>query len=151
MADGRSLKADKISFTYPNLIMSDVLSSMRQREDMRKNPFWYFRFDQLWPLNFQFGCRPKSTNHIILVSAHPISKLKIDLEISLSREFMVRNPFLYFECYTSKNPCDSSPPPRAKIRPVTLEKFSKHGFSFFHLILPFSFESRSGWHFGCLI
>ena len=70
-------------------------------------------------------------------------------EISWSREFMVRNIFWYCECCTYGNPCDSSPPSRAKIRPVTSVKFSKHGFSFFHLNLPFSFESWSKWHFGC--
>ena len=34
---------------------------------------------------------------------------------------------------------------------MTTEKFSKHRFSSFHLILPFSFESRLRWHFGFLI
>ena len=47
--------------------------------------------------------------------------------------------------------CDSSSSSRARLRPMTLEKFSKHGFSFFHQILPFSFESWSMWYFGCLI
>ena len=111
----------------------------------------YFWFDQLWPFNFQFGCRPKYSNHIIFVSAHSISKMKIVPKISWLIEFMVRNPFWDFKCYTLGNPCDSSPPPKDKIRPVTAEKFSKHGFSFFHQILPFSFESQSRWHFGCLI
>ena len=91
-----------------------------------KSPFWDFRLDWLWPSNFHFGCWPKSTNHVILDSAHSISKLKIDPERFRSREFMVRNPFLGLECYTSVNPCDSSPPSRAKIRPVTSEKFLKH-------------------------
>ena len=131
--------------------MSHVLSSMSQREHMRKNPFWSFRFDRLWPFNFQFGCQPKSTNHITLVFAHLISNLKIDMERSRSRELMVKNPFYFFECYTSQIPCDSSSPLRAKIRSVTPEKFSKHGLSFFHQILPFSFESWLRWHFGCLI
>ena len=139
---------------------------MRQREDMRKNPFWYFWSDRLWlfnfqdkifkskylgfcssdwktkdssrkqmtervhgenPIlifwvfhlwkslwlfNFQFGCWAKSSNHIILVSAHLILKLKIVLESSWSREFMVRNSFLYFEFFTSGNPCDSSTSPK---------------------------------------
>ena len=111
-----------MSPTHPNLIPSDVLSSMSQREDMSKNKFWDFRFDRLWLYNFQFGYRPKSSNHIILVFAHPISKLKIDPERSWSKEFMVRNPFWDFECYIVINTCDSSPLPRAKIRPVTPEK-----------------------------
>ena len=151
LVDGETLKVDKMSCTHPNLIPSDVLSYMSQRENMRKNPFWDFRFDQLWLFNFQFGCWPKSTNHIILFSAHLISNLKIDPEISRSREFMVKTPFLDFECYTFIIHCDSSSPPRAKIRLVTPKKFLKHGFTFFHLILPFSFKSRSRWHFGCLI
>ena len=151
LVDDRSLKVDKMSSTHPNLILSNVLSSTSQREGMRKNPFWDFWFHRLWPFNFQFRCRPKSPNHIILVSTHPILKLKIVLEISQSREFMVRNQFGDFECFTSRNPCDSSTSPRTKIRPVTPEKFSKHGFSFFHLNLQFSLEYRLRWHFGCLI
>ena len=118
---------------------------------MRKNPFWYFRFNQLWLFIFQFGCRPKSTNSIILVFAHTISNIKIDLERSRLRESMVKKHFLYFECHTFEILCDSSSPPRAKMRPMTLEKFLKHGFSFFHQILPFSFESRLMWYFSCLI
>ena len=57
--------------------------------------------------------------------------MKINLEISRSREFMVKKPFWFFDFYTSKTPCDSSSPPRDKIRPVAPENFSKHGFSFF--------------------
>ena len=108
------------------------MSSMIQMEDMRKNPFWYFWFDWLWPLHLQFSCQPKSSNHIILVSAHLILKLKMVLESSRLRESMVRNPFLYFECLTFGNPCDSSTSPRAKIKLVISEKFLKHGFSFLH-------------------
>ena len=40
---------------------------------------------------------------------------------------------------------------RARLRPVTSEKFSKHGFSFFHQILPFSLESWLKWYFGYLV
>ena len=79
------------------------------------------------------------------------SNLKIDPEISQSRKFMMKNPFWDFEFYTFGIHCDSSSSPRAKMRPVTLEKFSKHGFSFFYQILPFSFESWSMCYFGCLI
>ena len=140
-----------MSSTLPNLIPLDVLSSMRQREHMIKKPIWDFRFDQLWLFNFQFGCRPKSTSHIILAFAHLISNLKIDLEIFWSRELMVKNPFWYLECYTFGIHYDSSSPPRAKIRLMTLEKFLKHGFSFFHPNLPFSLESQWRWHIGCLI
>ena len=69
----------------------------------------------------------------------------------LIKRIIGEKPIFYFECFTSRNPCDSSPPPRAKIRLVTLEKFLKHGFSFFHLNLPFSFKSWSRWHFHYLI
>ena len=117
-----------MSSTHPNLIPSNVLSSMRQREDMRKNPLWYFWFDQLWPFNFQFGCWRKSSNQNVLVFVHPILKLKIVSEISWSRESMVRNPFWDFECFTSVNPCDSSTLTRANFWPVTTEKFLRHGF-----------------------
>ena len=142
LTDGGASKDDKISSTHPNSIPSDVLCSMSQRKHMKKNSFQDFRFDRLWPFNVQIGCRPKSTNHIILVFAHPISKLKIDPKKSWSIEFMVKNQLLYFECYTSIIPYDSSPLPRAKIRLMTSEKFSKHGFSFvtsfFHFLLNFN-------------
>ena len=94
---------------------------------------------------------PKSSNSNILVFAHLIGKLKIVLESLRSREYMVKKPFWYFECFTSGNPCDSSTSHRANFWPGTPEKFLKHGFSFFHPNLPFSLESRSRWHFGCLI
>ena len=151
LANGGSSKVDKISSTHMNLILSDVLSLIIQRECMRKNPFWYFWFDWLWPFNFQFGCRPKSSNHNILVFAHPIWKLKIVLEISWSRESMVIKTFWFFEFFTSRNPCDSSTSPGANFWPVTPKKFLRHGFSVFHLNLPFSFESRSRWNFDWLI
>ena len=151
LVDGRSSKVDKMSSTHPNPIPPISMSSMSQREDMRKNPFWYFWFDRLWPFNFQFGCRPKSSNHNNLVFIHPIWKLKIVPKIYQSRESMVRKPFWYFECFTFGNPCDSSTSPRANFRPVTPEKFLRHGFLVFHLNLPFSLESRLMWHFGCLI
>ena len=91
-----------------------------------------------------------STSHI-LVFSHLISNLKIDLKISRSTECMVKTPFWDFECYTSRIQCDSLSPLRAKMRLVTPEEFLKHGFSFFHQILPFSFESQSMWYFGFLI
>ena len=98
-----------------------------------------------------FLVRPKYSNHIILVSTHIIYKLKIVMEIYWSREFMVRNPFLYFECFTFGNPCDSSTSPRDNFWPVTPEKFLRHGFLVFHLNLPFSLVYWSSWHFGFLI
>lgn len=79
----------------------------------------------------------------ILVSAIPIGKLKIVLESLRSREEMVKKTFLDFVCFTSGNPCDSSTSPRANLWSRTPEKFSKHGFSFFHPNLPFFLESRS--------
>ena len=137
LADGESLKIDKMSSTHLNSIPSNVLSSISQRKGIRKNPFWDFWFDQLWPFNFQFGCRPKSSNHNIWVFADPIWKLKIVPKISRLRESMVRNQFWYFECCHYKNPCDSSTSPRANFWPMTLENFLRHGFLVFHLNLPF--------------
>jgi hypothetical protein len=77
-----------------------------------------------------------------MVSAHPIVKQKIVPKILRMVEYMVKNPFLYFECFTSGNPCDSSTSPRANFWLETPEEFLKHGFSFFHPNLPFSLESR---------
>ena len=111
----------------------------------------YFWFNRLWPFNFQFGCRPKSSNHNNLVSAHLVWKLKIVSKISWPRESMVRNPFWDFECFTSGNPCDSSTSPRSNFWPVTPKKFLRHRFSVFHQNLPFSLESWLRWHFGCLM
>ena len=93
----------------------------------------------------------KSSNSNILVSAHPIGKPKIVLESLSSREDMVKNPFWYFECFTSRNSCDSSPPLKGNFWPGTPEKFLKHGFPFFHQSLPFSLKSWSRWHIGVLI
>ena len=93
---------------------------------------------------------PISSNLNILVSAHPIRKQKIVTKSLRSIEDMVKNPFLYFEFFTSGNPCDSSPPPRRNHEPETSEKFSKHGFSFFNPNLPFSLETLSKCHIGFL-
>ena len=71
-------------------------------------------------------------------------------KILWSREDMVNNPFLNFDYFTFENPCDSSPPPRRKHEPGTLEKFSKHGFSFFNPNIPLSLETRTKWKMGCL-
>ena len=155
--------------------MTFHLPSSRQLVDLRKFIKWviliqiWFR-QMIWVLyakgktwektHFDIfgltGCelstsRPKFSNPNILVSAHLIGKLKIVPEISRPREYMMKNPFLYFECFTSENPCDSSTSLRANFYPETLEKFLKHGFSFFYPNLPFSLESRSMWHIGCLI
>jgi len=56
--------------------------------------------------------------------------MEIVPEILSLREDMVKNPFFIFESFTSKNPCDSSPPSRQNLELETLEKFLKHGFSF---------------------
>ena len=50
---GGSSKVDKMSFTHPNPISLVVMSCMTQREEMRKNPFWNFWADRLWPFNIQ--------------------------------------------------------------------------------------------------
>ena len=49
----------------------------------------------------------KSSDSNILVSAHPIGKLKIVPESLRSGEEMVIKPFWYFDYFTSRNPCDS--------------------------------------------
>ena len=46
-------KDRKMSYTHPNLIMSVAMDSRSQEEDMRKYPFLYFPFDQLWPFHFK--------------------------------------------------------------------------------------------------
>jgi hypothetical protein len=60
-----------------------------------------------------------------------IGKPKIVIESLRSREDMVKNLFLDFECFTSGNPCDSSPPLKGNFWRGTPDKFAKHGFSFF--------------------
>ena len=50
---GGSLKVHKMSYTHPNLISLVAMGSRRQEEDMRKDPFWDFQVDRLWPFNFQ--------------------------------------------------------------------------------------------------
>ena len=94
---------------------------------------------------------PISQNWNILISTHLIVKLKIVLERLGSGEDIGKNPFLYSKFFTSKNPCDSSPPPRWNHETGTSEKFSKHGFSFFNPNIPISLETRTkskiGWLF----
>jgi hypothetical protein len=84
---------------------------------------------------------PISQKWNILICTHPIAKLEIILESLGSREDMVKNPFSDYEIFTSRNPCDSSPPPRWNHEPGTPEKFSKHGFSFFNPNIPLSLET----------
>ena len=122
------------------------MGSRRKEEVMRKDPFWDFRMTDC---DFSTSS-PISQNWNILISTHMFVKLKIVLEILGSGEDMVKNPFSYFEFFTSGNPCDSSPPPRRNHEPGTSEKFSKHGFSFFNLNIPLSLETRTKWKIGCL-
>ena len=63
---------------------------------------------------------------------------------------MVKKPFSYFDFFTSKNPCDYSPPPRWNHEPRTPEKFLKHGFSFFNPNIPVSLETQTKWKIGFL-
>ena len=144
---GGSSNVDNMSSTHPNLIPSVAKSYMRQKEEIDKNPFWNYRVDLLWPFNFQ----PKIFKFKYLGFCSSDWKTEDSSGILRSGEDMVKNPFWYFECFTSGNPCDSSTFARANFWPETPEKFSKHGFSFFHPNLPISMESRLGWHFGCLI
>ena len=50
---GESSNVHKMSCTHPNSIPSVAMGSRRKEEEMRKDPFWYFLDDQLWPFNFQ--------------------------------------------------------------------------------------------------
>ena len=50
---GESLNIHKMSYTHPNSILLVDMGSRRWEEEMRKDPFWYFSDDQLWPFNFQ--------------------------------------------------------------------------------------------------
>ena len=93
---------------------------------------------------------PISQDWNILISTHPIAKLKIVLERLWLGEDMVKKPFSYFYFFTFENPCDSSPPPRRNHEPRTSEKFSKHGFSFFNPNIPLSLETWTKWKIGCL-
>jgi hypothetical protein len=84
---------------------------------------------------------PIYQNWNILISTHPIVKLKIVLESLGLGEDMVKKPFSDFEFFTSINLCDSSPPLRRNHEPWTLWKFLKHGFSFFKPNIPLSLET----------
>ena len=46
-------KDHKMSYTHPNSIPSVAMGSRRKEEEMRKDPFWDFWVDRLWPFNFQ--------------------------------------------------------------------------------------------------
>ena len=100
---------------------------------MRENPFWYFSNDQLWLFNFH----PISQNWNILISTHPFAKLKIVLEILWSREDMVKKKFSNFNFFTSKNPCDSSPPRGGTMSPGPRRNFRNMGFHFLTPIFHF--------------
>ena len=50
---GGSSNVGKMSYTHPKLIPSVAMGSRRQEENISKDPFWDFRFDWLWPFNFQ--------------------------------------------------------------------------------------------------
>ena len=50
---GGSSKVNKKCYTHPNSIPSVSMSSMSQKEEMGKNPFWYFWTNRLWPFNFE--------------------------------------------------------------------------------------------------
>ena len=105
---GESSNNHKMSYTHPNLIYSVAMGSRRREEERRKDPFWYFLDDQLWPFNF----KPNISKMEYLDFYSSDVKLKIVLESLGSGEDMVKNPFLDFEFFTSRNLCDSSPPSR---------------------------------------
>ena len=70
---GGSSKVHKMSYTNPNSILAVPMSSMRQEEEMGKNQFEIFGSTRC-DLSTSSS---KSSNSNILVSAHPIGKLKI--------------------------------------------------------------------------
>ena len=108
-------------------------------------------FDIFRTINCDFSTSSLiSQNWNILISTHPITKLKIVMESLRSGEDMVKNPFSNFYFFTYENPCDSSPPPRRNHEPGTPEKFSKHGFSFFNPNIPLYLETRTKWKIGFL-
>ena len=53
LVTGESSKLRKMSYTHPNSIMLVSMGYRRQEEEMRKDTFWDFWADQLWPFNFQ--------------------------------------------------------------------------------------------------
>ena len=86
---GGTLNIKKMIFAHPNLMLSVTMSSMRQEEEIGKTDFEIFR-----PTDCDLSTsRPKYSNSNILVSAHPIGKLKIVSESLRLREDMVKNPF----------------------------------------------------------
>ena len=147
LADGGSSKVDKWV-----LLIQIQLHQLLWALWSRGKRWEKTHFDIFGPTSCDLSTsRPKSSNSNILVFAHPIGKRKIVTENLRLREYKVKNQFLNFECFTFINPCDSSTSPRANFWLGTLKKFLRHGFSFFHLNLPFSLESWSRWYFGFLI
>ena len=80
---------------------------------------------------------PISQNWNILISTHPIVKLKIVLESLLSGEDMVKKRFSYFEFFTSRNPCDSYLPRGGTMSPGPRRNFRNMGFHFLTPIFHF--------------
>ena len=73
---GGSSNVDKMSFTHPNMIPLVSMSSMRQKEEIGKTHFEIFG-----PTDCDLSTsRSKSSNSNILVSTHPIGKMRIVLE-----------------------------------------------------------------------
>ena len=110
-----SSNVHKMSYTHPNLIRQWLWVLGCEKKRWEKTHFEIFR-----STNCEFSISsPISQNWNILISTHPIVKLKIVLESLWSREDMVKNPFWDSKCFTSENPCDSSPPPRRNHEPGT--------------------------------
>ena len=93
-----------MSYTHPNSIPLVSIGLGGKRKKLENT-----HFDIFSSINCDLSTSsPKSSNSNILVSTHPIGKMEIVLESLSSREEIVKNPFLDFECFTSRNPCDSS-------------------------------------------
>ena len=89
---GESSNDHKMSYTHPTSILSVSMGSRRQEEEMRKDPFWYFSDDQLWPFNFQ----PNISKMVILDFYSSDCKLKIVLESLGLGEDIVKKLFWEF-------------------------------------------------------
>ena len=89
---GESSNDYTMSYTHPNLIPSVAMGSRRKNKWWEKTHFEIFRMT-----NCDLSTSsPIPQNWNILISTHPIVKLKIVLESLGSGEDMVKNPFLYF-------------------------------------------------------
>ena len=152
LANGRSLKVDKMRSTHVNSILLDILSSIRQREYMSQKLILIFL---VWPvvtlqLSVWLSTKIIKSHYLGFCSSNFKTKDSYG-NLSLDRIHGQKPIMIFWVFHLHKSLWLFNFLEGYKIRPVTLEKISKHGFSFFHLNIPFSFESWWRWHFGWLI